>query len=56
MRNLLLVEENYIGLPDFVWGKAKDADASIVGLIPLQLIVLPHLERLKFEYKRHKFG
>ena len=41
----LLVEEHDIGLPDFVWGKTEHADASVVSLVPLQLIILPHLER-----------
>ena len=41
----LLVEEDDVGLPDFVWGKTEHADASVIGLVPLQLIVLPHLER-----------
>ena len=45
-RGCSLVEEDDVRFPDFVWGKTEHLDAAIVGFIPLQLVVFPHLRGL----------
>ena len=38
---VLLVKQDYVGFPDFVWWQAQDANSSVLGLVPLKLIVVP---------------
>ena len=54
-RGCSLVEEDNVRFPDFVWGKTEHLDATVVGFVPLQLIVLPHLRGLfKLLHKARK--
>ena len=45
IRNLL-VKEDDIRFPDLVRRQPEDTDASVVSLVPLQLVVVPHLPKL----------
>ena len=42
-----LVEQHDVGLPDLVWGKPEHADAAVVRLVPLQLVIIPNLEHVQ---------
>ncbi len=42
LRHFSLVEEHDVRLPDLVWREPEHADAAVVGLVPLQLVVVPH--------------
>jgi len=37
-----LIEEHYVRLPNLVGGQTQNPDAAVVGLIPLQLVVVPN--------------
>ena len=39
----LLVEKHYVWFPDLVRRQSENTDPSIVGLVPLQLVVVPDL-------------
>ena len=38
---VLLVKQDNVGFPDFVWWQPQDAYSSVLGLVPLKLIVVP---------------
>ncbi len=40
----LLVEQHDVGLPHLVGGQPEHADAAVVRLVPLQLVIIPNLE------------
>ena len=40
----LLVEKHNVWFPDLVRRQSEHADPSIVRLIPLKLVVIPHLQ------------
>ena len=43
-----LVEEDDVGLPDLVWREPQHADPAVVRLIPLELVVVPHLNTVHY--------
>ena len=42
-----LVEQHDVGLPDLVRGEPEHADAAVVRLVPLQLVIIPNLEQVQ---------
>ena len=45
----LLVEQHDVGFPHLVGRQSEYADAAVVRLVPLQLVIIPNLENVSYK-------
>ena len=50
-----LVEEHDVRFPDLVGRQPQHADAAVVRLVPLQLVVVPHLNKIFLSAQKKYF-
>ena len=50
-----LVEEHDVRFPDLVGRQPQHADAAVVRLVPLQLVVVPHLNKIFLAHRKNIF-
>ena len=50
-----LVEEHDVRFPDLVGRQPQHADAAVVRLVPLQLVVVPHLNKIFLANRKNIF-
>ena len=48
-----LVEEHDVRFPDLVGRQPQHADAAVVRLVPLQLVVVPHLNQIFLAHRKN---
>ena len=51
-----LVEEHDVRFPDLVGRQPQHADAAVVRLVPLQLVVVPHLNKIFLANRKNIFS